>query len=132
MSMTKDKNQGKEPFAGNTGDSSNSSEKYKNDELRDNAFLFGESNLEKVVDKRFEVCLAWYVKGSRTYKYMFYILMIVSTICPIVVTTLNTMDCTCARIFISFFISACECLYISAFSCTCTGEVDGVSERCGI
>lgn len=59
-------------------------------EIRQNEYLFEQEN-PSILDKRFEVCLDWYIKNACFYKTLFYVMTILSGICPIISVGLNNM-----------------------------------------
>lgn len=56
-------------------------------EIRENEYLICDDI--SPISKRFGYCLKWYIKNACYYKNMYYILTLISTICPIVVAVLN-------------------------------------------
>lgn len=56
-------------------------------EIRENDYLFCEG--DEVLDKRFEVCLKWYIRKACQYRNSYYFCTIISGIFPLLVTAVN-------------------------------------------
>ncbi|MCI8626012.1 MAG: DUF4231 domain-containing protein [Lachnospiraceae bacterium] len=59
-------------------------------EIQENKYLFQEGT-SSVLDKRFEVCLEWYIKNACFYKKIFYLTTFLNIMCPIISIGLNNI-----------------------------------------
>lgn len=59
-------------------------------EIEENNYLFQDST-QSILDKRFAVCLCWYIRNACFYKKVFYITTFLSAVCPVVSVGLNSL-----------------------------------------
>lgn len=61
-------------------------------EMEENTYLLDKSKFS--IDERFGTCLKWYIKKACFYRSIYYTFAMISTVCPIIVTALNSVQVT--------------------------------------
>ncbi len=59
-------------------------------EIQDNEYLFHEKDFD--VNKRFEMCLKWYICQAHNYRTIYYVFTLLGAICPILVAALSNIS----------------------------------------
>lgn len=59
-------------------------------EIEENSYLFQEST-QSILDKRFRICLYWYIRNACFYKKVFYVATFLSAVCPMISVGLNSL-----------------------------------------